>query len=368
MPSSYLGKILLVSFVGVHVPMIGAVLYILVAHGTSVMESLDILIALLVATLLGTTATLAALYSLLAPVSAAAGALRAYLENRAIPTLPTRYDDRAGVLMANVQEAITRLDTAIDAAEAQRDDVIRMHREKFELLAGMSHELRTPLNHVIGFAELMSSEVLGPLGSARYRRYADDIGTSGGGLLEIVQNVLELSAAEAGTLDVSVAPVDLSEVVDRSVKLVHLQAQSMGVTVDLERDPGKPLLVRVDARNLKQMLFHTLQIALADQTQTTRVHVSVDGSVGLATVVVQSNARWLDGDVPRELLRSPTMTVESCGDSFVSSNPTALRLSLVASLARLTDARFKIGIGADGGRQMVIQLPLASEGGLSAAA
>lgn len=367
-PSSYLGKILLVSFVGVHVPMIGAVVYVLVAHSASIMDSLDILIALLVATLLGTAATLAALYALLAPVTAAAGALRDYLEHRTIPTLPTRYRDRAGVLMANVQEAITRLDTAVDAAEAQRDDMIRTHREKFELLASMSHELRTPLNHVIGFAELMSSEVLGPLGSAKYRHYANDIGTSGGGLLEIVQNVLDLSAAEAGTVDVSVAPVDLGEIVTRSVNLMHLQAQNLGVSVDVERDPGKPLLVRVDGRNLKQMLMHTLQISLGDQVQTTRVHVSVDGSAGIATVVVQSNAKWLDGDVPRELLRPSAGGAAGQGDNFASSNPTALRLSLVASLARLTDARFRVGVGADGGRQMVIQMPLVSEADLSAAA
>jgi len=367
-PSSYLGKILLVSFIGVHVPLIGAVLYILATHGASIMESFDILVALLIATLVSTAATLAALCSLLSPVSSAATALRSYLEHRTIPTLPTGYPDRAGVLMANVQEAITRLDTAIDAAEAQRDEVFRVHREKFELLASMSHELRTPLNHVIGFAELMSSEALGPLGSARYRHYADDIGTSGGGLLEIVQNMLDLSAAEAGQVDVNLAPVDLGEAVSRAIGLIHHQAQTLGVTVDLDRDPRKVLLVRVDGRNLKQMLVHTMQIALAGSTRTTRVHVSVDGMAGLATVAIQSNAKWLNGDVPRELLRLPITAATAAIEGFASSNPTALRLSLVASLARLTDARFKVAVGADGGRQMVIQLPLASEVALSAAA
>lgn len=370
-PRSYLGKILLVSFLGVHVPMIVAVLYVLAAKGSSFTDSIDILLVLLLATLGGTIATLAALYALLAPVSAAASALRAYLEDRTIPALPTRFDDRAGRLMANVQEAVTRLDMTLDMAEAQRDEAIRVHRDKFELLASMSHDLRTPLNHMIGFAEMMSNEALGPLGSLKYRGYASTIGSSGGNLLGILQTVLDMSAAEAGRMDVDLVAADLGEAVSRAVNLVHHQAESSGVDVALDRDPQQTLTVRVDERNLKQMLLQTMQISIADPTHTSRVHVSVDGVAGLASVVVQSDAPWQDGDVPPELSPGPAAQIpdrQPVAEGFASSNPTALRLSLVESLAPMMGARFRVGSAQDGGRQMIIQLPLTNAAAMPTAA
>lgn len=362
-PSSYLGKILLVSFVGVHIPMIAAVCYVLLGADISLEDSMGILIALLLATLAGTVATMATLYLLLAPVSAAAKALRDYLENRTIPSLPTRYTDQAGTLMANVQEAITRLDIALDTAHGQRDEALRVHKEKFELLASMSHDLRTPLNHVIGFAELMSSEALGPLGSKRYQGYANDIQSSGGNLLSIVQNVLDLSAAEAGHFDVNARPADVGEAVRRAVNLMHHQAEASGIRFDAEQHVQPGLLAEIDDRSLKQMLIHSLQIAMADTATTTLVRVSADGASKVATIVVQSDSPWAEGDVPPEMQRlpiTPGVGQRPADMTFRSSNPTSLRLSLVASLARVTNGQFKVGVTGNGGRQLVIVLPLAN--------
>eukprot|EP00657_Telonema_sp_P-1_P005931 TRINITY_DN23769_c0_g1_i1.p1 TRINITY_DN23769_c0_g1~~TRINITY_DN23769_c0_g1_i1.p1 ORF type:complete len:154 (-),score=50.30 TRINITY_DN23769_c0_g1_i1:74-535(-) len=122
----------------------------------SFLDQLDVLLALLIATLLGTGATLVAIYGLLSPVRRAARALNTYLDERKVPALPTSLNDEAGVLLANVQESVTRLDAALDAADTQRTEMERSYREKFEVLSSMSHEIRTPLNHIIGFAEMMS--------------------------------------------------------------------------------------------------------------------------------------------------------------------------------------------------------------------
>ncbi|MFC3228096.1 sensor histidine kinase [Marinibaculum pumilum] len=352
-PASYLGKILTVSFIGVHMPMIVAVLYVLLSADMALADSVNILVALLLA-------TLAALYWLLEPVSAAAQALRAYLENRTIPSLPTRYDDRAGVLMANVQEVVTRLDIALDTAEAQRDEAMRIHREKFALLASMSHDLHTPLNHVIGFAELISAEALGPVGTTRYRSYANDIRDSGGDLLTSLQDVLDLSAAEAGRMTFDAQPHGLGDVVQRTTNLMHHQAEAQGIRLLAVLGPAVDLMVIADGRSLKQMLMQSIQVAMAAETQTFTVRIDTDRAAGMANVVVQGDRSWSPHDVPPEMTTDAGLRPQAGlpdGDGFPSSNPTALRLSLIASLAKLTQVRFRVGGGASG-RQIVLQFPL----------
>lgn len=362
LPRSYLGKILLVSFLGVHVPMIGAVLYVVLGSELSLGDSIGMLVALLVATLLGTMATLAALYALLAPITKASEALRAYLEDGAVPALPTRHGDRAGVLLANVQEAVTRLDLALDATRRQRDEAMATKREKFEMLAGLGHDLRTPLNHVIGFAELLSSEALGPLGRKEYVDYAEDIGTSGGDLLSVVTAILDLSGAEAGTTHTSMEPLSLLDSIRRAVNLAHHKAQRLGITFEIDPDITEDLLVRSDPRHLKQVLLHLLEIAINAPDSTTRVFVAAAPRDDKVTIHVESDAGWADGDVPPEFQTVPG-GLEPFEKVEVStmrhSSPSALRLSLVASLARLIDGALKVGVSVNGGRQMAVTLPAA---------
>ena len=117
-PRSYSGKLLLAAFLGIHVPLIALVLYLLalsppIGFGTK----LGVFAVVLVATLLGTCATLYALYLLLKPVSMASEALRGYLEDGKMPALPTGFTDRAGKLMADVQHAVEHLDGVIRSLE-----------------------------------------------------------------------------------------------------------------------------------------------------------------------------------------------------------------------------------------------------------
>ena len=117
-PRSYLGKMLLAAFLGIHVPLITLVLYLLalsppIGFGTK----LSVFAVVLVATLLGTCATLCVLYLLLKPVSLASEALRGYLDDGKMPALPTGFTDRAGKLMADVQHAVEQLDGVIRSLE-----------------------------------------------------------------------------------------------------------------------------------------------------------------------------------------------------------------------------------------------------------
>ncbi|MDF1735611.1 MAG: histidine kinase dimerization/phospho-acceptor domain-containing protein [Minwuia sp.] len=362
--TSYLAKILIISFIGVHVPMIGAVIYILASSGTGILDQIEVLLALLVATLLGTGATLVAIYGLLSPVRRAAHALNAYLEKREVPALPVDLTDDAGVLLSNVQESVTRLDAALDAANARREETERAYREKFEALSSMSHEIRTPLNHIIGFAEMMSNEVMGPLGGERYKDYASGIGRSGTELLETLQTVLDMSAAEA-TGDVTHhETISVQDVLRQAIGLTHFLSQDRGVAVIGDGHPGATLHVVSDPRALKQGLVHMIRsmVETAEAGAVVKVgSISRDGRC--AVTVRSSGASWQADDLPREYRASAdavgnfSSANAPTGDAIRNLSPVGLRLSLIGSLARLADGTLAIG-GADGTRELTITLPI----------
>ena len=87
-------------------------------------------------------------------------------------------------------------------------------RAKSEFLANMSHELRTPLNAIIGFSEIIKLEMLGPLGTGRYRHYAQDIFDSGNHLLAVIGDILDISKVEAGEFELHAEPTDLEQIVE----------------------------------------------------------------------------------------------------------------------------------------------------------
>ena len=116
-PKTYRGKIMLVAFLGTHVPLLALALYLLHSSPVGIGTALRILALVWVVTLLGAAATLLALRALLAPVGLTSSAMERYLDNRAMPELPTGFSDEAGGLMARVQHAIEHLDSTIRSLE-----------------------------------------------------------------------------------------------------------------------------------------------------------------------------------------------------------------------------------------------------------
>ncbi len=363
-PRSYLGKILFVSFLGVHVPLVATVGYLIATDDAPFSHALGVMIAMLVATLVGTAATLACLYALLAPVRAAAQAMSAYLRDRTVPRLPTSGGDEAGRLMANVQEGVTRLDAALDAAETRLEATQQDARDKFGLLAAMSHELRTPLNHVVGFSEILASDALGPIGDKAYRDYAAGISSSSSQLAAVIQNMLDLSETAAGDQGLKAQPVTLADAVAAAAARVHLKAQATGTAIHVAVSSG--LMVHADPRALKQILLHAL--LAASETAGAGGHVRVTGYAqgGAALVEIgHDGAAWTADDVPAELRADlPALTPSSAKTGsatirFASAH--ALRLSLIRAMLKASGGNLKIAIGERGGRVLRLGIP-GSEG------
>jgi len=108
------------------------------------------------------------------------------------------------------------------------------NRSKSEFLANMSHELRTPLNAINGFSEVIQSELYGPLGNNKYKEYIDDIHASGRHLLELIDDILDMSRIEAGHMQLQTQRIGLDRILSESMRLITRRAEDAGVTLNIE--------------------------------------------------------------------------------------------------------------------------------------
>jgi two-component system, cell cycle sensor histidine kinase PleC len=134
-------------------------------------------------------------------------------------------------------------------------------RAKSNFLALMSHELRTPLNAIIGFSEVLGGEMFGPLGSGRYRDYANDIHGAGRHLLALINDILDLSKAEAGKFDLHCEDIAPGELITECLKLVRGRAMEAGLSLTQGGAIDVPGLF-VDRLRVKQILLNLLSNAI----------------------------------------------------------------------------------------------------------
>ena len=164
------------------------------------------------------------------------------------------------------QQAQQELERSKNAAEAAS-------RAKTEFLANMSHELRTPLNSVIGFSDVLSEQVFGPLNEEQ-AQYVTDILESGQHLLSLVNDILDLAKIEAGSMEIELAAVDVARVVERSLQMFRERAIRLGIRLvgHVDEQFGH---IQADERRLKQLLYNLLSNALKFTPEGGEVRVEV---------------------------------------------------------------------------------------------
>jgi two-component system cell cycle sensor histidine kinase PleC len=157
------------------------------------------------------------------------------------------------------RQAIELADLAEKYSE-EKNRAEEANQTKSKFLANMSHELRTPLNAIIGFSEIMESGMFGTLGSEKYQEYCHDILTSGHYLLEVINDILDMSKIEAGRMKLDMEPLDLSKTLAESLRVVSGRADDKHLVLDADID--NTISVVADRRAIKQIIVNLLSNAV----------------------------------------------------------------------------------------------------------
>ena len=276
--------------------------------------------------------------------------------------IPVRGKDEIGAMAAALSRFVEqRRDHENQLLEQQGDlEDARLHAEganqaKSAFLAAMSHELRTPLNSILGFSDLIGQEAFGPVGNPRYRDYALDINSSGRHLLDLINDVLDLSKIEAGKTQLDIDAVDVAVTLASCRRLTDERAQARGLTLTLQTEEAPPV-IWADQRALKQIVFNLLSNAIkfTDPGGKITIDARATGSGQVCFSVCDTGCGIPIGEIDR-LLRP----FEQMENSYARSRGgSGLGLSLVRALARLHGGDVDIVSGTGRGTTVNVTLPI----------
>ncbi len=236
-----------------------------------------------------------------------------------------------------------------------RDAALAASRAKSRFLANMSHELRTPLNAVIGFSEVMTREMFGPVGP-RYQEYSRLIHESGTHLLDLINSVLDMSKIEAGKFVISVELYDLEESAARAVRFLRIAAERADVALTLDIAP-EARRIFADRRAVKQILVNLLSngVKFTPPGGTVGVRAAADGR-GVEIAVTDTGTGISGADLAR--LGQPFEQVENAETR--AKEGTGLGLALVRSLALLHGGEAVLESALGEGTTVRVRLPYAA--------
>jgi PAS domain S-box-containing protein len=267
-------------------------------------------------------------------------------QGKPIPLFMTLGRIGEGEKFCAVFRDVTRWKRAEEDLVNARRSAERASSQKSDFLAKISHEIRTPLNAIIGFSEVMMEERFGPIGNERYREYLKDIHASGGHLVSLINDLLDLSKIEAGKLDLVFASVNLNQLVAQCVALMQPQANQQRIIIRSSLFATLPP-VSADARSVRQIVLNLLSNSIKFTGAGGQVIVSTAaterGEVALRVRDTGAGMTAKEIEIALEPFRQlATSTREGSGG-------TGLGLPLTKALAEANRARFSIESQKDAG-------------------
>ncbi|MFZ5683838.1 MAG: sensor histidine kinase [Pseudomonadota bacterium] len=256
----------------------------------------------------------------------------------------------------------SRIGAAVRDARAQRAREAELDRArqsaeqqnagKSRFLANMSHELRTPLNAIMGFSDIMRQRLFGPLAD-RYAEYAELIHESGSHLLELINDVLDMSKIEAERFELAREDFDVRDAITAVVRLMRGQAERAGVALRTVLPP-EALEIDADRRALKQITLNLVSNALKFTPRGGSVTVTAQASGGGLELIVADTGM---GIAPADLERLGR-PFEQAGDAEQRKSGSGLGLSLVRAFATLHGGEMSIESTVGGGTAVTVRMPV----------
>ena len=277
-------------------------------------------------------------------------------ENRTFLTTKAPLYDSSGEVanVVTVSVDITERKLSEEALQEAKEAAEASSRTKTEFLASMSHELRTPLNAVIGFADIMKVQMLGPIGNPKYLEYAEDIRVSAEHLLHIINDMLDVSTIEAGQSELVESDVEVKDLVGDMIRLIRGRADAGGVTIEQEGLGDLPLLY-ADERRVKQILINILSNAVKFSKPGGEVRIvgSLGEDGGIRLLVRDQGIGMAEEDIPVAIARFGRIEVPANS----KHSGTGLGLPLAIELTRLHAGTLDIESEAGEGTNVTIQFP-----------
>lgn len=229
------------------------------------------------------------------------------------------------------------------------------NKAKSEFLANISHELRTPLNAIIGFSDIMTKEMFGPIGSDRYSDYCKDIHNSGTYLLNVINDILDMSKIEAGRLSIETEDLSASEAARDASRIMSAAAREKNITIACE--VCNDLMVRADRRALKQILLNLLANAVKFTPEQGAVTLRAITKAGRVRFDIHDTGIGIsDKDIQR--LAQPFVQVEN---QFTKTHQgSGLGLAIARSLVELHGGKLDITSAIGAGTTVSFNLPAAN--------
>jgi two-component system, cell cycle sensor histidine kinase PleC len=245
------------------------------------------------------------------------------------------------------------------ADEKNRAEEANQTKSKF--LANMSHELRTPLNAIIGFSEIMESGMFGALGADKYHEYCRDIRESGQYLLDVINDILDMSKIEAGRLKLNREEVELDRILADALRVVSARALDKQLEVASEIAPN--VRFKADRRALKQIALNLLSNAVKFTPENGRITVRGRYARGAVTIGIQDSGIG----IPRPALKKIGRPFEQVESQLTKTqHGSGLGLAIAKSLVELHGGSMRIRSRLGVGTTVVVRLPIdnpAADGG-----
>lgn len=262
-----------------------------------------------------------------------------------------RTDKRHRDLISRLEQSEDRIKRQAREVEEARLRAEEASKAKSAFLANMSHELRTPLTHIIGFSEIMSKELFGPIANDQYRQYSSDIHSSGNHLLDLINDILDMAKIEAGKMSLTPRPLDPMTAIDQAVRLTRRRADEKNLQLIVDAD-GLPE-IEADHRAVKQMLINLLSNAIKFTDQGAIMVRGRQHGAGVVLRVVDTGCGIPADQLPR--LAKPFEQVET--ELSRNHSGTGLGLALTKSLAEMHGGELTIESEVGKGTIVSIFLP-----------